>query len=443
MGKGGGGSSQRPVTAEERRLWDAQADQLDVLAKVTEDQYNLSKEDRDYYEKVFRDGTDTEAKEAVAKLKSTITGEAVDPASIQDVNVDTLLRDTLLNASPEFKEAATNYIDSASQLTDKYGTEVTGLSSAFSQNIKDLTTNYSNELQTIKQETGTIDQDILARETGAATAGISTAFAESRKQMASEMARRGLSGSGVEMSALGSNYQQEAMTKAQAGVQARSSALQQSEAVRQQQMGIAGMQLQAGMSGSQTAYQTDIGAVQNVYGVTSAQALQNYNLDQAATMQGVAGLTQLAQAGQGIYQGSANYLQGASQSSAQGAQIAGSSASSLANVNNQYTMAKMQQSTAERGQTLEMVGTLAGAGIGKMPISDATLKTNINYVGSENGHNIYTWDWIEGIDGGYNKGVLAQEVMRYIPEAVYMDDNENYRVDYDKLGLSHLVEEIA
>ena len=53
MGKSSGGSSQRPVTAEEKRLWDTQSKNLDAMTKIAEDQYDLSVEDREYYEKVL------------------------------------------------------------------------------------------------------------------------------------------------------------------------------------------------------------------------------------------------------------------------------------------------------------------------------------------------------------------------------------------------------
>ena len=67
--------------------------------------------------------------------------------------------------------------------------------------------------------------------------------------------------------------------------------------------------------------------------------------------------------------------------------------------------------------------------------SDERLKTNIVLVGREAGHNIYTWDWIEGFDGGYDTGVLAQEVMDINPEAVSVMDNGYYGVDYDMIGI--------
>ena len=360
MGKSSG-SSQREVTPEERRLWDAQKNNLDSLTKIAEEQYNLSAEDRSYYEKVFREGSDTEAKSALAKLKSQITGTTVNAEDIKDVSIDSLLRDTILNSTPEFQEAANKVVESNNTLTQKYGADVTGLSKSFSDSLNQYTTNYQQELQTAKGQMGTANEDVLSRVQGSAQAGISSSYQEARKQLESTLARKGLSGSGVEANILSQNYQQEALAKSQAAVQARTQAIQESDAIRQQQLALAGQSYQAGVSGLQTGYNANLGAIQNVYGVTTANDLQNYQLRNAATLQGISGLTQVAQAGQGLYAGSQNYLAQAGASSGQAASIAGSSASSLASVNSQYELAQQQQKAQGLAGIGSLVGTLGGA----------------------------------------------------------------------------------
>ena len=445
-GKGSSGSSQRPVTQQELDLWTAQKENLDSLTKIAEEQYNLSIEDRNYYEKVFREGTDTEAKTALAKLQSQITGKTVSPESIKSVNIDSLLRDTILNSTPEFKDAASKVIQDQESLTKQYGSDVTGLSKAFTDSIQGFTNKYSQELQTTKEQMGTANADVLARQTGTTMAGISSGYQEARKQLESTLARKGLAGSGVEANILSSNYQQEAMAKASAGVSAYNTAIQQSDALRLQQAQLSGQQYQAGIAGATTGYQANLGATQNIYGVTSASDLQNYNLSNAATLQGIAGLTQVAQAGQGVYGQSANYLQGASSSAASAASTAGSSATGLANVNANYAT-QMQQANAQSSSGIgQLIGTLGAAGIGAygkyaaagVAASDERLKTNIQLVDNINGHNIYTWDWKEQ-DYGYNKGVIAQEILVSVPEAVTMMDNGYYAVNYNILGLDYLV----
>jgi hypothetical protein len=71
-------------------------------------------------------------------------------------------------------------------------------------------------------------------------------------------------------------------------------------------------------------------------------------------------------------------------------------------------------------------------------LSDERLKENIKPIGkSENGHNLYTWDWNDKAkELGVNTptiGVLAQEVKKYMPEAVIEDENGYYKVNYGVL----------
>ena len=83
------------------------------------------------------------------------------------------------------------------------------------------------------------------------------------------------------------------------------------------------------------------------------------------------------------------------------------------------------------------VGSLIG-GIGAA-ISDVRLKTNIRPVGkTQDGHNLYIWDWAKeaiNITGEkFRFGVLAQEIMHKLPDAVMMHADGFYRVDYSKVN---------
>ena len=86
-----------------------------------------------------------------------------------------------------------------------------------------------------------------------------------------------------------------------------------------------------------------------------------------------------------------------------------------------------------------ILGTAAQlAGMYFMGQSDERLKENIKPIGkSENGHNVYTWDWNDKAkELGVNDpttGVLAQEVMKYMPEAVSKHANGYYMVNYGVL----------
>jgi hypothetical protein len=103
-----------------------------------------------------------------------------------------------------------------------------------------------------------------------------------------------------------------------------------------------------------------------------------------------------------------------------------------------------------------LIGTKAGSslvvsGLTKLAsfalpfLSDARLKEDITYLHTtEAGVNLYSWNWSEkAIDLGAKDmptvGVLAQEIVRTKPEAVVVDKDGYYRVDYAALNLQHLI----
>ena len=93
--------------------------------------------------------------------------------------------------------------------------------------------------------------------------------------------------------------------------------------------------------------------------------------------------------------------------------------------------------TQQKTGTGDILGTAAQLA-GMYFLSDERLKENIKPIGkSENGHNLYTWDWNDKAkELGVNDpttGVLAQEVKKYMPEAVIEDENGYYKVNYGVL----------
>ena len=73
------------------------------------------------------------------------------------------------------------------------------------------------------------------------------------------------------------------------------------------------------------------------------------------------------------------------------------------------------------------------------PASDIRLKKDIDLIGkSEMGLNIYSFRYIDEFtsDNTLWKGVMAQEVMEIIPEAVYTMDNGFYAVNYELLDVN-------
>jgi len=88
--------------------------------------------------------------------------------------------------------------------------------------------------------------------------------------------------------------------------------------------------------------------------------------------------------------------------------------------------------------TGDILGTAAQLFATKLMFSDERLKENIKPIGkSENGHNVYTWDWNDKAKelrvNDLTTGVLAQEVKKYMPEAVTEDENGYYKVNYGVL----------
>ena len=70
--------------------------------------------------------------------------------------------------------------------------------------------------------------------------------------------------------------------------------------------------------------------------------------------------------------------------------------------------------------------------------SDERMKQDIKFLREEKGHNVYSWNWNDKAKSiGWDKyptiGVLAQEVMKYMPEAVIKNVDGYYMVNYGAL----------
>lgn len=448
--------AQREISAEERRLLDTQSEYLKQMGDIAQKQFNLSEQDRTYYENVFRTGSDTEARTAIADLRSKITGTTVNPEDITSTNLDSLLRDLTLTSSTELKDVANKYISTANEAYQTYGAKATGLSDKFSSQIADYTKKYAEDIAKTQAETGTIRQNILSRETGAAQAGISSSYAEARKQMQADLARRGISSSsGVSAAQSATMYQQEALAKYGASAQARASALQLSEAQRQQELALSGQAYQTNLAGAQAQYQTESQNLANIYGIGSQLAAQNYNIGVGAAQQQISNLSALSAMGAGVYSGSQNYLSQAAGTYGSAAQISGQQASSIGSLNTQYSTAVMNAKATETAGLYSAIGTMAGMAAGGPmgaaagaalfspktaggATSDIRFKNNIILLTNINGVNIYTWEWND-FAKEYNvelyepKGVIAQELIFIYPQFVMIDENGYYSVDYDGL----------
>lgn len=84
------------------------------------------------------------------------------------------------------------------------------------------------------------------------------------------------------------------------------------------------------------------------------------------------------------------------------------------------------------GNVLQDIGAL-GSGVGGMKRSDYRLKENISPVGSKNGLPIYEWNYIG--DGQRFRGVMAQDVLAVMPDAVGVFEDGFLGVFYDRIGI--------
>ncbi len=93
------------------------------------------------------------------------------------------------------------------------------------------------------------------------------------------------------------------------------------------------------------------------------------------------------------------------------------------------------QKQSALGQAANIGGTLGSAALMR---SDIRLKTEIKRVGKlPNGIPVYHWEWTKEakkiVKDQPSFGVLAQEVLDFMPDAVTIGTDGYYRVDYGKV----------
>ena len=402
-------------------------------------------------------------------------------------------------ATEQYGDYTKEAIQSFNETTGEYQTEYKKAVESTSQTQNQLQQMFQGVSQAVASRMGTADEDLLAQQRGQALAGISQSYKEVQDELLSTLGRRGLTGSGVEAKGATQLAQDEARMKAQQLSASYNQSIGLSDQRRMNNLGIAGNVAQSGIALSQqqlantaaytgqgigvagalignqqaygnTSYQGSLGvvgntsglygnAVQGAYnaytgatqadyqsGIYLSDTMRNlasglntaqYQGSTANTQQYLANLQMGSGIASGIYTGASNMLAGAGSTANQTAQVAGSTATQIGATDASWQQAQMANSGGITGALLGVGGSAAAAYLGNTSVfSDSRLKTNIQLVGKENGFNIYTWDWIEGHDYGYNKGVIAQEVMETYPEAVIMTDEGYYAVDYNMIGVS-------
>lgn len=105
----------------------------------------------------------------------------------------------------------------------------------------------------------------------------------------------------------------------------------------------------------------------------------------------------------------------------------------------QNALANQQASSAKKGGTSGLIGTLGSAAIQRY--SDRRLKDNIIHLGKMKGlqeeHNLYAWEWNDkarefGLEGK-SMGVMADEIEQYMPNLVTIDQSGYKMVNYGGL----------
>ena len=472
MGSKGSSSSERPISAEERKLLDTQSEALREAGDIAARQFNLSQQDRDYFSQIYRgdlDPNDPKVKAEVSKrlaetpmptreqFKSlvtttsgglygssdeTTTREVFDDKAYADAKsewenlkqntidavssdlgskgVDELLFEAVKESSNQANELLTQWQETASANTDLFKSEFSGLSQGF-----------QDTLAQSKSQIGQVNQDVYAQTKGQNLAGISQAYAESRKQLEGVLSQRGLAGSGIEAGALSSNIGAEAMQKAGALGQSYNQALGISEQQRQQSLGM-----------DQTAYGIGTQTAGQMYDVSQNQAGQNVQMASATQQQNIGNLSMASGVSQGVYGGAQNYLGQAGNTITSQASIAGQQAGALGSAQANYNTGQANAAAAEQAGLYGAIGT--GVGIYAASGSDFRFKNNIKFIEEVNGIKLYTWEWndfaidyTDEEDLYEPRGVIAQELLLTYPELVSVDSNGYYQVDYD--GVSDII----
>lgn len=121
-----------------------------------------------------------------------------------------------------------------------------------------------------------------------------------------------------------------------------------------------------------------------------------------------------------------------------GAQVAGQMGSNATNMWGQQASAynQSQQNAGEGFGALLGAGAKLGASAMPFLLSDRRLKTNVSQIGIDDrtGLNLYEFEYIDGSGKRY-EGVMADEVERVMPEAVFEMPDGFKAVNYQMLGI--------
>lgn len=232
---------------------------------------------------------------------------------------------------------------------------------------------------------------------------LATEYAQAEKQAKRQMAQAGIEGSGIQAASQVQTSNVLASERARARAQADIQKSDAGDIVAQKQMGFLGLGL-----GQGTAM---LGAMTNQAG----NASNAYGQRASAGMQGSAMYGQLGYSREQSNMAVAQNLTGYSQ---------------FSNFTNSLA--------TSGGQTFGE--GLAGGMLGSI-FSDFRLKSNIKFINSTDGFNIYEWVWNDIAKDLFNysgkaRGVIAQELLQHHSDKVKHHESNYLMVDYSKLPIS-------
>lgn len=349
----------RTVSAEERAAIASQNDSLDKLTEIAQSQLDLSDEQIAKYQAAFEDPNNL-ATDDIAEFQSLLTGKPVTAADLADKSLEDIIRESMLQAPASFTRQAEDYVAKTDRLATEFKADTAFNTGKLVSSLESAGYKYQTQLGDTAKKLGTIDEDILARETGAATAGISSAFAEGQKGLEENLARRGLSGSGLDAQATAQLSQQESLAKFGALSQARTQARGLSDQLRMQQLGLQSQQYQVGQQTAQGIYGAQQQGAGTIYQTGANQAGGVLQARTAGTQQGLGSLGQAYGMGQQAFgQGAGLLAQGAG-----GFSQAGSGFGGIAGTQAAQSTAQHQAVTQAASSRNAAVGSIIGTGIG-------------------------------------------------------------------------------
>lgn len=190
-----------------------------------------------------------------------------------------------------------------------------------------------------------------------------------------------------------------------------------------EQLASAGLAQQGRQQGiSEQMTNADLARVARQQGISEDQLVRNQNINElAALIQGSPAIQTPTSAQPAQYQVAPSDYLGAQQLATQ---------TQLQNAINQQ-----QASSAKKGGTSGLIGTLGSAAIQKY--SDRRLKKNIKPSVKVDGHQYYTFEWNDEAKklglSGKDFGVMADEIESYAPHLISVDENGYRMVNYHGL----------